>query len=205
MGKSLKYGEHEFPESFGFKGSAGKTMVKGYERNPPVRVAASDADNARSLANIRRMMGSKPNSSAAQTSPPPKAKPVSDKPTSLDGVLKGRNPFHNKARQEALDGYAKGGSVCAPCGAKKMAQGGLAGKIIDRVRSKAVPVAPSKPLIQPPAQAPGRGGILGAALARGRAKPAPQAAQAAAPQRGGLLGRALARSHAHAPGQRKKV
>lgn len=37
MGKMVKYGEFEFPESFGFKGSAGKTMVKAYARGGGVK------------------------------------------------------------------------------------------------------------------------------------------------------------------------
>lgn len=39
MGKSLKYGEFEFPSDKGYSGSAGKTMVKGYARGGSCNMA----------------------------------------------------------------------------------------------------------------------------------------------------------------------
>lgn len=34
MGKTLKYGSHDYPSDFGFTGSAGKSVVRQHVRGP---------------------------------------------------------------------------------------------------------------------------------------------------------------------------
>lgn len=93
--------------------------------------------------------------------PATKATPAST--TSLEGVVRGKNPFHNEARQRALDGYAKGGSVCGgakkavtkhesklhPGAPKTFAKGGMVKDTPSRAMraARGVPVAPKGPMI----------------------------------------------------------
>lgn len=165
MSKSFKHvDEFEFPSSFGFKGSAGQTQVKGYCRGGPTKYAEGGSVKKESLYDktMRKAREAHAAEQAAKAMPAvSKKSEAKESGTSLEGVVKGRNPFFNAERQKALDGYAKGGKVTPKAAVHKheakmhpgepktkLAKGGLARFMAARREvSRATPV-PARPAHQ---------------------------------------------------------
>ncbi len=112
MSKSFRQvKEFEFPSSCGFTASAGKIMVKGYARGGAVKKAEGGAVSPKRESMVDKALRKAREEHAVEQA----AKLIKDKPTgagsSIDGVLRGNNPFRNSEREKALEGYAKGGPV----------------------------------------------------------------------------------------------